>query len=405
MEKTNHIVYLRDGTGFPQLERESVALVLTSPPYPMIEMWDSGFGEQDSEIEKALEAVDGRTAFERMHALLDAVWAECERVMIPGGFLCVNIGDATRTLGDGFRLYPNHARVIEGCGRLGLESLPAVIWRKQTNAPNKFMGSGMLPAGAYVTLEHEYVLVFRKGGKRSFDAAGKQRRRRSAFFWEERNEWFSDLWWFKGTRQELGDGAQRARSGAFPFELAYRLILMYSLQGDLVLDPFLGTGTTTAAGIACARSSVGYERDAGLKAAIAQTAEEAVALGNTRAAARVAAHNEFLAQRARDGKPARHANAAHGFGVMTTQERDLELPITTDLRELEVADGFGADGFGADGFGLEATHERLGANENSVQSVSSSGRLEFEWSENRSPQGSTGDSKAECGQLDLLDER
>ena len=359
MEKTNHIVYLRDGTGFPQLERESVALVLTSPPYPMIEMWDSGFGEQDSEIEKALEAVDGRTAFERMHALLDAVWAECERVMIPGGFLCINIGDATRTLGDGFRLYPNHARVIEGCGRLGLESLPAVIWRKQTNAPNKFMGSGMLPAGAYVTLEHEYVLVFRKGGKRSFDAAGKQRRRRSAFFWEERNEWFSDLWWFKGTRQELGDGAQRARSGAFPFELAYRLILMYSLQGDLVLDPFLGTGTTTAAGIACARSTVGYERDLGLKGAIARAAEEAVAIGNTRAAARVAGHHEFLAQRARDGKPAKHLNAPHGFAVMTTQERDLELPITTNLRAREVAGGIG----------FEATHERLGENAHNAQNA------------------------------------
>ena len=109
------------------------------------------------------------------------------------------------------------------------------------------MGSGMLPAGAYVTLEHEHILVLRKGNKRNFKTPEeKLRRQKSAFFWEERNLWFSDLWEdLKGTKQNNIDKNIRERSGAYPFELAYRLINMLSLREDKVLDPFLGTGTTT----------------------------------------------------------------------------------------------------------------------------------------------------------------
>ena len=84
---------------------------------------------------------------------------------------------------------------------------------------------------------------------------------RSAFFWEERNRWFSDVWDFKGTVQGLDHGDLRSRSGAYPLELAFRLINMYSLYEDTVLDPFLGTGTTTLASIACGRNSIGIEID------------------------------------------------------------------------------------------------------------------------------------------------
>ena len=76
---------------------------------------------------------------------------------------------------------------------LGFTALPCILWRKQTNAPNKLMGSGMLPAGAYVTLEYEYVLILRKGPKREFSRdEDKKRRLESVIFWEERNIWFSD---------------------------------------------------------------------------------------------------------------------------------------------------------------------------------------------------------------------
>ena len=77
------------------------------------------------------------------------------------------------------------------------------------------MGSGMLPPGAYVTLEHEYVLILRKGDKRPFKSeAAKSNRRASSFFWEERNAWFTDVWKdLPGAAQKLTSSEARKRSG------------------------------------------------------------------------------------------------------------------------------------------------------------------------------------------------
>ena len=311
---------------------ESIDLIVTSPPYPMIEMWDRTFGGFDEGINIALRDGDGRGAYELMHLQLDAVWRECVRVLARGGFICINIGDATRTIGGSFRLYTNHSRVIQACESLGLQSLPAILWRKQTNAPNKFMGSGMLPSGAYVTLEHEHILVFRKGQKRTFEPVDAERRRRSAFFWEERNTWFSDIWDFKGVRQNLGGkpttghGDARSRSGAYPVELAHRLVLMYSLHGDRILDPFLGTGTTQGVCVAAARNSIGYEIDAALVPVATDAIRAAATFGNRITEARVDAHMRYLAERSASGKqPPKYRNKTHGFYVVTKQEIDLEL--------------------------------------------------------------------------------
>jgi len=170
----------------------------------MIEMWDDLFCSLDPAIGPALGDGDGRRAFELMHDALAAVWAELDRVLVDGGIACVNVGDATRTLDDSFRVYQNHARIIEAFDGLGFEPLPEILWRKPTNAAAKFMGSGMIPPNAYATLEHEYVLVFRNGSERRSFEPGADRRYESAYFWEERNEWFSDLWTdVRGTLQEL----------------------------------------------------------------------------------------------------------------------------------------------------------------------------------------------------------
>ena len=263
----------------------SVSLVVTSPPYPMIELWDAQFAAADPETAAALSDEDGARAFDLMHARLDPVWRECHRVLQPGGLACINVGDATRKIGGEFRLFSNHSRILQALTELGFSVLPDILWRKPTNAPNKFLGSGMLPAGAYVTYEHEYILIARKGGLRRFSPADKARRRRSAFFWEERNVWFSDVWLdLVGTRQRLGnsgldDPEARVRSAAYPFELAYRLVQMHSLIGDTVLDPFLGTGTTTAAAIAGGRSSIGFELEHSLERPIRNAIETAVPLG------------------------------------------------------------------------------------------------------------------------------
>lgn len=316
------------------LERDSIDLVVTSPPYPMIEMWDESFGALNDQTARALEAGDGQAAFELMHQELDRVWSECERVLRPGGFLCINIGDATRKVKDNFQLYSNHSRIVEYCVSKGFQSLPHVLWRKQTNAPNKFMGSGMLPSGAYVTLEHEYVLVFRKGNKRAFTKDDSARRRMSAFFWEERNQWFSDLWDLKGVRQLLPANEARNRSAAYPLELAHRIVCMYSLQGDTVLDPFLGTGTTTAAAILNARNSVGFEVLTGFAPLIRETVKTAGKLTNQLVAGRLQAHKTFVEEfESRRGKPLGYTNENHSFRVMTRQETDLQLPKLDKLWE------------------------------------------------------------------------
>ncbi len=313
--------------GLGGLSDQSIQLVVTSPPYPMIEMWDQIFAAQDKAIAAALLSDRPEAAFEAMHRLLDSTWRDLARVVCQGGIVCVNIGDAARSVGEHFRLFSNHARIIQGFLNLGFHNLPNIIWRKPTNAPNKFMGSGMLPPGAYVTLEHEYILIFRKGPAREFKTvAEKKRRAESAFFWEERNRWFSDVWFdLTGTGQNLAVGPGRSRSGAFPLELAWRLINMYSVKGDTVLDPFLGTGTTTLAAVISERNSVGFEIDAHLRHAITRQVDSAPAASERVVTERLESHREFVTRREAEKKPLHYTIAAHGLPCISRQETGILL--------------------------------------------------------------------------------
>ncbi len=324
---TNHQFLFCNANALDAIADESIALVVTSPPYPMIAMWDDIFGLQNPEISKSFAENRAEQAYELMHVELDKVWKELYRVMIPGGFVCINIGDATRTINKKFQLYPNHSRIIQSFLALGMVNLPNIIWRKQTNAPNKFMGSGMLPSGAYVTLEHEWILVFRKGNKRIFKSEEeKQKRRKSAFFWAERNRWFSDLWDLKGTGQKLKSQAGRERSAAYPLEVPHRLINMYSLHGDTVLDPFLGTGTTTLASIVNGRNSIGVEIDRSFEPIIRQSVLDVdlddINAINTR---RLAEQKEFVLNREQSKGPLKYQNQNLGVKVMTSQEKEMML--------------------------------------------------------------------------------
>jgi len=261
--ETDHAVVTGDAREL-SLPADSVDLVVTSPPYPMIEMWDDIFAALDPAIGDALDADDGQRAFEAMHDVLDVVWEQLQRVLVEGGIAAINVGDATRTL-DRFRQYPNAGEITRRMVDYGFDPLPDIVWRKPANSGAKFMGSGMVPPNAYPTLEHESILLFRNGPRRSFPP-GDETRYESAYFWEERNQWFSDLWEMTGTPQGL-DAGLRERSGAFPVEVPLRLIRMFSIYGDTVLDPFWGTGTTTLAAMLAGRDSVGYERDPDLRAA------------------------------------------------------------------------------------------------------------------------------------------
>jgi len=337
MKAAGRIIF-DDSSRLAAVPSASVDLIVTSPPYPMIEMWDDLFRRQDPAVGEALARGQGPEAFELMHGRLDPVWRECRRVLRDGGLACLNVGDAARTINGSFGLYSNHARIMQSLLGLGFTALPAIIWRKQTNAPNKFMGSGMLPAGAYVTLEHEFILILRKGPKRSFlTEAEKRNRRESAFFWEERNAWFSDVWLdIKGAGQDLNHKEARLRSAAYPFELAYRLVSMFSVKGDTVLDPFLGTGTTLAAALAAGRNGLGCEMDESLAEPIRAGLSSLADLARARVRERLSAHLRFVRDMAAAGRPLRHVNRHYGFPVMTGQEKDLLL---NDLDRIVALDG------------------------------------------------------------------
>jgi DNA modification methylase len=323
--KTAHKIYFDNSKDMGAIPAGTAHLVVTSPPYPMIKMWDDMFSDKNRNIAKALDKTDGLLAFELMHRQLDPVWKEIYRILVDGGIACINIGDATRTIGGDFRLYPNHSRILAAITAAGFSTLPAILWRKPTNAPNKFMGSGMLPAGAYVTLEHEYILILRKGPKREFkNESMKQQRRASAFFWEERNAWFSDIWLdLIGATQSQAAANTRLRTAAFPFELPYRLINMFSTKDDRVVDPFLGTGTTMAAAMATGRNCIGFEIDPGFQDQILSIAEKIVESANHRINQRIHNHIEFVDRQSDEKYKFKHVNKHYELAVMTRQEIDL----------------------------------------------------------------------------------
>jgi DNA modification methylase len=242
-----------------------------------------------------------------------------------------------RTVGGRFRLFANHARVLQALEDEAMTTLPLVLWRKPTNAPTKFMGSGMLPAGAYVTLEHEYIIIARKGGpRRPTDTTERARRRGSAIFWEERNSWYSDLWELRGTGQG-GTGFGRTRTAAYPLEIPFRLAAMYSWEGDTILDPFSGTGTTALAAAALGRNSISLEITEGAhEGAVRRFGDEkTIAALVERQQERLARHLRFASERA----SVSHHNDLLGTPVVTRQEVDLRLlQLATVEREADLAE-------------------------------------------------------------------
>ncbi|MFI5413969.1 MAG: DNA methyltransferase [Candidatus Lutacidiplasmatales archaeon] len=234
-----------DARRLPTLRDGTVHLVVTSPPYPMIPQWDVLF--------RRLGAVD----YTAMLQILEVSWRECFRLLAEGGILAVVIGDALRSGADGFRLWPNHAETLLAARRVGFRPLPYILWKKPTNKPNAFLGSGFLPPNAYVTLDCEFILLFRKGGLRRFPVHD-ERRGSSRIRREERDRWFSQIWDdIRGTPQRGPSG----RTGAFPPEIPDRLVRMFSVVGDTVLDPFAGTGTTLWAAASAGREATGVEWD------------------------------------------------------------------------------------------------------------------------------------------------
>jgi site-specific DNA-methyltransferase (adenine-specific) len=242
---TLHRVVIGDSRDMAEVADGSVHLVITSPPYWQLKDYgkDGQIGFNDS--------------YEEYIDHLNLVWKECHRALVPGCRLCINIGDQfARSVYYGrYKVIPIRTEIIRFCETLGFDYMGAVIWQKVTTCNTSggatVMGSYPFPRNGVLKIDYEFILLFKKHGKApKVDRAVKEAARLTV---EEWNEYFSGHWNFSGERQ--GD----KRLAAFPEELPRRLIRMFSFPGETVLDPFLGTGTTSLAASKLGRRSVGYE--------------------------------------------------------------------------------------------------------------------------------------------------
>jgi modification methylase len=280
--QTQHKIIIGNSQQMPEIPDAAVHLMVTSPPYPMIQMWDRQFAEQDPKIAGLWQKLEAdpqeetvTQIYNAMHENLAKVWAQTHRVLVDGGIACINIGDATRSVNGKFRVFPNHARIIEHCEKIGFTTLPYILWKKPTTKPmykgkGAFLGSGFLPPNAYVTLDCEFILIFRKGKLRKFPPKDPLRYE-SVLTKKQRDEWFTQIWQITGTRQTASE--LERRTAAYPDEIANRLIKMFSTKGDTILDPFLGSGTTTKLAMQNERNSIGYETDKNLLQTITKKTE------------------------------------------------------------------------------------------------------------------------------------
>lgn len=230
------MVYNHSSEAMNEISDSSIHLIVTSPPYPMIAKWDELF-----------EKVD----FEYQHSILDKVWKECYRILVDGGIACINIGDATRKVNNNFQCFPNYARCLMKCVEIGFTPLIPILWKKISNRPNAFLGSGFLPTNAYISQDCEYIIILRKGNCRKFPAKDELRYK-SIFTKEERDLWFQQVWQIPGAK-----GAKE--TSVFPKEIPYRLIRMFSIEEDIVIDPFYGSGTTEIVAEENKRKFIGYK--------------------------------------------------------------------------------------------------------------------------------------------------
>lgn len=323
--KSMHEIIISDSRNLSSyIKHNSINLVVTSPPYPMIEMWDSLFHSLNNNITRELIRAKPNIAFELMHQELDKVYGECIKVLKPDGIICINIGDATRTINGFFQMYTNGNRTVKYFLSNGFTQLPSIIWSKPTNAPNKFMGSGMLPTSPYITLEYEHILIFRKQ-KREFKSLSEiNNRQSSAFFQHERNVWCSNIWTINGVKQK-NINKSRNRNGAYPLMIPYRLISLFSVKGDTVLDPFGGTGTTAVASVALNRNSIVVEIANDYKEEILNRIRKSIEPINILNKGRISKAKQVANEKFK------YFNKLEGIQVRTSQEQRLVIPIIKNI--------------------------------------------------------------------------
>jgi site-specific DNA-methyltransferase (adenine-specific) len=242
--KTNHKIIRGDSRQMKELADNSTHLVITSPPYWQLKDYgtDDHIGYNDS--------------YENYINNLNLVWQECYRVLKNGCRLCINIGDQfARSVYYGrYKIIPIRTEIIKFCETIGFDYMGAIIWQKSTTMNTSggatIMGSFPYPRNGIIKLDYEFILFFKKNG--ASEKIDKNLKELSKMTKEEWNTYFQGHWSFNGVRQD-------EHIAMFPEELPKRLIKMFSFAGDTVLDPFVGSGTTSLAAKNLGRNSVGYE--------------------------------------------------------------------------------------------------------------------------------------------------
>jgi len=242
--KTIHKIITGDSRQMNLLPDKSVHLVITSPPYWQLK--DYGTENQ----------IGFHESYESYINNLNLVWKESHRVLHPGCRLCINIGDQfARSVYYGrYKVIPIRTEIIKFCETIGFDYMGAVIWQKVTTTNTTggatIMGSFPFPRNGILKIDYEFILLFKKQGIPPKPT--KEQKELSAMTKEEWNTYFSGHWYFAGAKQD-------GHIAMFPEELPARLIKMFAFAGDTVLDPFLGSGTTSLAARHLGRNSVGYE--------------------------------------------------------------------------------------------------------------------------------------------------
>ncbi len=244
---TSHRVILGDSREMPEMPDESVQLVVTSPPYANLKHYEPDNPDQLGDIDD----------YEKFLDELDKVWAECARVLVPGGRVCCVVGDVNvaRSNGGRHHVLPLSADIKVRGRRLGLDHLQGIIWYKVANIKleasksSRYLGKPNLPGGV-VKNDIEHIIFLRKPGYRSPSAEMEER---SFIPTRAYVELYRSIW------DDIRGASLRQHPAPYPLEIASRLIRMFSFVGDTVLDPFAGTGTTALAAMQAGRFSISYE--------------------------------------------------------------------------------------------------------------------------------------------------
>jgi site-specific DNA-methyltransferase (adenine-specific) len=212
-----------------ELPDNSVHLMITSPPYNVTKEYDENLN------------------LEEYLLFLKRVWIETFRVLVPGGRACINIANLGRK-----PYIPLHSYLIEDMLEIGYLMRGEIIWNKASSAsPSTAWGSWLSAANPVLRDIHEYILIFSK------DTFSRTRKNKQATVQKnEFLEWTKSVWTFSAvSAQKVGHPAP------FPEELPNRLIKLYTFKDEVVLDPFLGSGTTCLASIKNNRHYIGYDNN------------------------------------------------------------------------------------------------------------------------------------------------